>query len=227
MTPFVQRVLTTLFGLYVAELFLGATGFNTTWLYWMPMGAGFGPWQVITRFAVQGGDVLSVLISLLMIFFLLPPLENALSQRQLTGAFGAAAAGATALPLLLDLAGLGTGPVFGWAPLVTIGAVCLFGLAYPHAEILLFFVAPVRAPIFVWGSLLLSVLFLLSAFGGSTGTLQSSQYLGTWLGTWLWWTQLGPGAKTRTLRRKADNIRSQLRHFEVLQGGKQDDKTVH
>ena len=42
------------------------------------------------------------------------------------------------MPLGLDILGLGHGAAYGWSPLVGIGALCLFGLAHPQAQVLLF-----------------------------------------------------------------------------------------
>ena len=155
-------------------------------------------------------------------------LDSTFRREQLVRAAAACPLGATLVPLGLDILGLGHGAAYGWSPLVSIGALCLFGLAHPQAQVLLFFVIPVSAPVFVWGSLGLSILLLLAAFGSPyQSTMHAAQYLGAWLGAWGWWQTMGPGGHRRQLRREAASVRSQLRRFEVLQGGKQDDDLVH
>ena len=78
-----RKLLIGLFGLYVFELMVRATGLPIGRLTWSPWSEGFEIWQPFTRFFVQG-DVFDVLLSFLVAFFLLPPLDS--TFRRATGA---------------------------------------------------------------------------------------------------------------------------------------------
>jgi hypothetical protein len=215
LAPWHRWVLGTLFGLFVAELVLRNTGLPLyEWLPWRSFGAGFAPWQPVTRFVVQGPDVLGVAFALLLLYFFLPLMDELLSRRQLGAALGAAAVGGTALPMLLDGLGLlAPSMALGWAPLAY-ALPLLLGLVRPDAQILLVFL-PVRASWILWGTLVFAVLQVLVG-----RSLDSLQTLGVWLGVYAWFHGLGPGRHARVLRARGRRVEAELRKFEVLEGGK-------
>ena len=77
-----QRILMGLFGLYVIELMASNIGLPVGALAWRPVGMGFSPHQLLTRFLVQGNSVFSVLISLLVLYFFLPAIDQLYARRQ-------------------------------------------------------------------------------------------------------------------------------------------------
>ena len=226
----VRNLFIALVGLYAVELALrNVVGAPIDALVWLPFrSTDFALYQPLTRYFIQGNSVISVLIGVVVLYFFLPQLESSYSDRQQLEVVGFAAAGGTLFAGALDLIGIlrTPAPAFGWDGLVTI-AVVLFGLTNPKAVIHLFFVLPVRASLFVWGTGLLAALFLLAV-----PALDTADYLGVWLGVMAWWRWRGPEARKRVLRDKAKNIERELRNFEVLEGGRRnnrpfDDDVVH
>jgi hypothetical protein len=93
----------------------------------------------------------------------------------------------------------------------------------PNGIIQLFFVLPVRAIWFVWGSIAIAGLSFLAA-----PTLATADAVGAWLGVMGWYHYLGPGRRRRELTRQAAGIERELLRFQVLEGGKDDpDEWIH
>ena len=224
-----RAILLLLLGAYVAELFVvsftpvGASLYTA--LAWLPFGSGFMPWQPVTRLLVQGPSVVWVVVSGIVLYFFLPVLERHYSPFKLLEVAIAALLGSIALGLALNgIAPLSVVPAMGWDFLVTSLAV-LFGLTLPRTQIRLFFVLPVPAVVFVWGTGLLSLLFLLA-----TPSLGTADHLGAFLGVLGWWFLRGPGSRRRKLRKKGRAIERELSRFTVLDGGKgqgNQDDVVH
>lgn len=220
-----------LFGAFVVELVLAMTPVPLYSLAWFNFGAGFEPWQPLTRFLVQGASrqsVFNVLLSLLVLYFMLPALGGAFTRRQLGLAALSGAVGATVLPLLADAVGLNVpAPALGWQSLVMVLPV-LFGLHRPDADVFLV-VFPMKARWFLWGGLAIALLMLLAE-----RSLSGWEELGVWLGTVGWYHSLGPGRRRRELKAKAAGIERELSRFQVLEGGRSKpqgrqtpDDTVH
>jgi hypothetical protein len=229
--PWHRNLLIALFAAYVLELLLNVVGVPLyRVLAWHGASTGgFAPWQPITRVLVQGADrsaVFSVLFGLMITYFFLGVLEEALGRRKLFTAVLAGAVAGTLLPLTLDVIGLLPGPdvALGWSFLV-MALPTLFGLARPDADVLLYFF-PVKAKVFLWGGLVVALLLILVE-----QTLSSFQTLGVWVGVYGWWHLLGPGARRRDLKRQGRGIERELRKFQVLEGGRRNrppnDETVH
>lgn len=213
-----RNLLVGLFAAYVLELVLHNAGVPLyAWLPWFRMGDGFQPWQPLTRFLVQGASreaVVGVLIWLFVLYFFLPALEAVLERKVWLRAMIAGAVAGTLVPLATDLLGLcGPGAALGWGPLV-IALPVLFGLARPDADVLLL-IFPVKARWFLWGTLVIALLYLMVE-----RSLDTFQGLGVWLGVAGWWTLLGPGARRRQLKKQAASVEKELRRFQVLEGGK-------
>jgi hypothetical protein len=231
--PWHKTLLMVLFGAYVVELVLYNVGLPLyQWLPWYSLQGAFEVWQPLTRFVVQGaarGAVFDVLIGLVVLYFFLPAMEMFLDRATLLKAVLAAAVGGTLLPLGVDLLGLlDLSGAMGWTGLVMVLPV-LFGLARPDQDILLL-VFPVKARWFLWGTLVLALLYLLVE-----QSLDTFEGLGIWLGTVGWWYGLGPGARRRQLLAKSRDIERELHRFEVIEGGRDpqggqrgpDDDVVH
>jgi len=229
-SPSTIRVLGALFALYVVELVLRNVGVPVYDLVWRPFGQGFALYQPILRFLVQGDDsgaLFNVLIGLLVLYFLLPGLDQILDKDTWLKGLGAGLVGGTLLPLVADGIGLvPAGGTMGWV-VSTAALFVLFGLAMPDGVVRLFFVLPVSGKMIVWGTLGLSVLFFLL-----DRNLHTAEGIGVWVGVVGWWYGMGPGARRRELQRKASSIESELRRFHVIEGGRSnnrpsDDEWVH
>lgn len=198
LTPLTKRLLVGLGVLYVAELvaenWLGLPVSGL--LAWWPLGTGaFRPWQPISSLLLGGPDPLSAALSWLGIAFLLPPTEETLGTRGALRVLGFAILVSAGLALGLDaLGGIKAGsPFLGQGALLT-ALLCLFGLLRPHAQILLFFVLPVRAGWIAWATGLLAFLGLLAR-----RDLSSALWVGGWIAAWLWLN--GAGRVLRAARR--------------------------
>jgi len=215
--PWMKQLLGLLFGMYVLELVLRNTGMPVGQLEWHAFESGFAIYQPVSRYLVQGRSaVFSVMIGLLVLYFLLPGLLQMFSRQQLTQAVLSSAVGGTVLPMLLDAVWLSGGAVMGWSVLV-LTLVVLFGLANPSGTIYAFFFIPISGTLILYGSLAISLAgFILSP------TLAQAEPVGVWLGTVGWWFFMGPGRRRRDLKKKAEKIEKELRRFQVLEGGLSD-----
>lgn len=217
LAPWHRWLLGVLFSAYFVELVAKNLGAPVYRLAWWSFGAGFAPWQPITRFLVQGDDrnaVASVAFSLLLLYFFLPLMESLTDRRTLASAVAAGAVVGTALPAAVDATGLLAPSIaLGWRSLAY-ALPPLLGLLRPDTQILLV-VLPVRASWILWGTLVFAVFHVLAE-----RSLDSFQELGVWIGVFAWFHLLGPGRRRRDLEQKGRRIERELRRFEVLDGGK-------
>ena len=216
--PWMRNLLLALFGLYVVELVLWNLGAPLGLLPLYSIGSGFQPWQLLSRFLVQGrGAAGQVLISLVVLYLVLPSLPRLLSRSQWVDALSFTAIIATVLPLLSDMLGLFPPSVrTGWTFLV-VPLFVVFGLAQPKGIINLMFVLPIQAIYIVWGTLVYVLIMLLAA--PSASTLEG---VAAWVGIMAWWRFRGPEKRRAELRREAAKIEKELSRFQVLEGGKSD-----
>lgn len=224
--PWVRNLLLGLFGLYVLEIIARSySGLSVDQLAWAPLGHGFRVWQLATHYLVQGASsqaAMRLVFGLLILYFFLPAITQVLSRQVLVRGMAAGAVGGLVLGLGGDgllhlLGGSGAASAMGWWVL-TGSAVMIFGLAMPNADIRLFFVIPIKGVYFVWGSVILSLIYV--ALGPSVSTFE---LLGATLGPLAWWHWLGPAARRRHLKAKARSIEKELARFTVIEGGKSDD----
>lgn len=219
--PWMIRILGSLFGLYALELILYAVGAPVRLLAWAPFGQGFLPWQPLTHFLVQGpGNVFGVVIGLLVLYLLLPSLRASVAPSQRLELLGALAGGGVAMALLVDAVGLGSGVALGWSSLLT-GLFVVFGLANPGATINLYFVLPIRAVWFAWGTLAIATLGFLASLSGG-GSLGAAEYLGTAVGAFAWWRLRGGAPPPARRKRGGKGRRQSSPRFTVLPGGQDD-----
>jgi len=219
-TPLSKSVLIALFAMYVlqqlAERWLGLPVFQT--FAWWPFGLGFQPWQPFTAFALNG-DVMRAFFDWLFLFFLLPPVEQMFTTRRLFRATVSTMLGSILFGMVLVAVGAVTiqRPWFGIEPLLA-ALLVLFGLSRPNAQILLFFVLPVKAAWVAWGSGLLCLLYLLSG-----RDLASAMWAAGWISGYLWLRGGIPtGWRKLYLRWKHERVKQRLSRFDVIDGGKSD-----
>jgi membrane associated rhomboid family serine protease len=231
-TPLSKLVLTTLLAIYVlqqvAQQWLKLPVIET--LAWWPYGAGFQPWQPLTGWLLNG-DVLRAFFDWLFLFFLLPPVEQMFSRKQLIRLTGFIVVGSAIMGLLLVTFGAVSirTPWYGIEPLLA-GLLVLFGLSRPNAQILLFFVLPVKASWVAYGSGLLCLLYLLSG-----RDLSSAMWAAGWLSAYLWMNGgVSRGLKKTWLKYKHQQLQRRLSRFDVIEGGRDqgwtppgDDDNVH
>ncbi|MCB9678589.1 MAG: hypothetical protein H6737_26035 [Alphaproteobacteria bacterium] len=228
--PWMRNLLIGLFVLYVVELVLWNLGVPLGAMMLTSFGYGFQPWQVLTRFFVQGREnAANVLISIVVLYFVLPSLPRLLPWRQWVDALSVTAIVAMLIPMVSDALGLFPPATrSGWTFLV-LPMFVGFGLAQPRGIINLMFVLPIPAIYIVWGTLVY-VLVMLLAFP-SAATLEM---VASWIGIVGWWSFRGPGKRRRELRKEASKIEKELQRFTVLDGGKaqggqgrDDDEWIH
>jgi hypothetical protein len=217
-TPLTRTLIVGLFVLYVLQLLAGEGATQT--LAWQPFGAGFLPTQPLTSFLIAG-DPTSACLGWLGLFFLVAPVERALGRSAFARAALASWLGAVALGLAVASLQMADVAVLGLAPLLA-ALASLFGWAHPGANILLFFVIPIRAELIAWGTGALSFLWLLVALTrpGMASPLGSALAFGAWLGA-LAWSRLG-SAEVRRLQLawRQRRVQRELRRFEVIEGGR-------
>ncbi len=222
MENWLRNLLVALLAFWVTELV--ATNFlrlPTFGLAWFSFERGFQPWQIFTRYLIQGSDVSAFLFSALALYFTLPTLEQMLTRRQLGELAGSVVVGGSIAGLVLDAVGLVDGTAFGWSVFAA-SAFTALGRALPEAEIRLFFVLPVSGRFIAYGTGAVSLLMLLAS-----RSIGSADFLGAWGGVMLWWSWRGPGARRRQLAAKGKKIEKQLHRLRVVEGGKTDRDVFH
>lgn len=232
------RVVLVLLALYLTELVAQGLGLPVALLARAPMTGDaqhdlMWSWTNLTNVLVEPSSASAVpntLISLLVVYLFWPTLEQLLGLKRLVEALLFMVVGGLLLVNMVDAlvayggVGLGRYLVWGWSPLV-LGAICLFGLLNPSANVLMYFVIPVPMWVFTWGSLAFALIGGLAAFGSGENMLEPAQRLGVWLGAYAWYSTRGPGARRRHLKSEAKKIERQLTRLRVLPGGR--DETFH
>ncbi len=211
--PWIRNLLVGAFLVWVLEMVL------STWvsvplfavLTWFPPGLE-APWTPLTRYFVQGPQVVSVLFGLFALYFSLGVVDRHLHKRQIGAAALAAILGGTTLALLLGGTGITYGPAWGWSSLASC-SFALMGLVAPDVEIRLFFVLPVKGRHLVYYEGAIELLFILA-----TRNTSATEHFGAWCGVLAWWYLLGPGRKRRQLLKKGKKV-EKASHLRVVQGG--------
>ncbi|MCK6529740.1 rhomboid family intramembrane serine protease [Myxococcota bacterium] len=192
------------------------------------------PWTFVTHHFVQPpGSPLAVLFMGLAIYFFAGPLEEAMGRRRFVRWWIAVAAGAMVFGQVLSVLPIGPlhelfarAPFMGIAPGV-LAMVATFGLLHPNAQILLFFILPIRA---IWityitvGAVIVAILTRSGAepfyhLGGlAAGYAVFRGGLGRLSPNLLW------------LRWKQWRLQRKLARFRVIEGGRREDHrgpTIH
>lgn len=240
MTPFVKRILVVLIALYIVQVFalkphnlqpgdqpLAPRGL--TWLYLWDLNSGYWrPWQPITAFFLNAG-VFAAALDWLMVFFFVGPVQQLIGKKRLVKSLIWTAVismtfahGVMALNGALDSAPSLSLGFRGLEPFL-MSLLVIFGLAQPNAQILLFFVLPIKAAWVAWVSGLIALLVFIT-----DPVLSTSLILGGWLGGYAF-VRSGFGNVQRLWARyqliaKKKKIEKELSKFSVIEGGKSDDK---
>jgi membrane associated rhomboid family serine protease len=227
-TPLTKSLLTTLVALYIGQLVIGAP-VAMGLLAWNPFGAGFQPWQPFTAFFLNGTPM-RAFFDWLFLFFILPPVEQLFGRDKLFRFAVSTYLGSIVLGMVFLLTGMvhiNNGVWFGIEPFLA-GLLVIFGLSRPNAQILLFFVLPVRAAWVAWGSGLLCLLYLLS-----DRNLSSAMWAAGWISGFVWLRGgMQKTIKQQILRWKQRQLKQKLSRFDVIEGGQgwgsvSDDDNVH
>ena len=211
-TPLARAILISLIVVYVAQILSG--GLMIQYLAWHPFGAGFFPWQVASSFLLSGPDPTSALFQWLGLFFFIAPVESALGRRGFAPAMGVVWVVAVVPTLILAALSLPQMTLLGAVPMIS-ALVALFGFLNPHAQILLFFILPIRASWLAWGTGLVTFLYLLYAPSTSTAVAFFA-----WVGAWGFVTLSGGGVRRIQLRWKRRKIERRMSRLTVIEGGR-------
>jgi len=210
LTPLSRNVLIASFVIYLAQLIPG--GHVLRYLAWHPFGDGFAPWQPLTAFLLSGPDPSAALFGWISILFFLATVQGVLGNRRLGFAMLASWAPAVASTLVLSAVGLLPFSTYlGFEPLI-VALVCLFGFYMSTAQIRLWFVLPVPALAFAYGSGLYALLWLIFAPCERTW-----MEVAAWLGAFAF--QFFDQGGFRRMKVKQQRARVE-RRFAVHEGGK-------
>lgn len=169
LTPWVTRLLIALTAVFLA-LFIAddllRTGV-TAWLVWSPPMVLRQPWSVLT-FPFVNRDILTVLFTLLTLYFFGGSLEQHWGGRGFLRFCAVSAAGAVVLSTVLYLLRLPMGlmPVMGFTGAIY-GMLLAFAVLWPEMEINIWGIIPVKAK---WLALFSAVIgFIISVQNGGFG----------------------------------------------------------
>lgn len=214
-----RDALIALFGLYVLEVVLVSAVLPAERFYaqvaWFDAVAA--PWQVVTRYFVQGlgsSATMRVVFDLLLLYFLVPALGEQVSRREASQVLAAAVVGGTVAAGSLAAVGFVGAPALGWHALAT-GALALFGWLNPGAIIRFNLLIPVSGRVIAWGTGVISALIVLG-----DRTMGAADDLGAWIGVLAWYHLWGPGGRRRQLAQQGRRIERKAQRFQVLPGGK-------
>jgi membrane associated rhomboid family serine protease len=233
LSPFLRNILVFLVVLYVTQVLLESwMGLPITALValWAPMGpAGetgmFHFWQPVSSLLFNGSP-LSAALDWLMLYFFLPPTLDFLGRRGTAKLLASTWVLGILVGFALAWGGivLGAGPCIGVSSLVTV-MIVVFGMARPNAQILVFFVLPLRGMVLVWLELALLVLLFLYA-----RSLESAVALATCLAAIAWMWSNGSvrtlllKLRLRWLQRQQEASRRRAHsRFDVIEGGRSDE----
>ena len=230
-TPLVRATLTVLIGAYLLQLvgqnwLSGNAHSGIDSLKLWSLGSGhWRPWQPFTSLLLNG-SVLEAFFDWLFLFFLMGPVEQLLGNKRYKRAMIFSVTLAIFLVTGLDLIGA-VSPMAAVAPFTGVTAALLamlviFGQSMPNAQILLFFVLPIKAVWIARVSGLLSLLMFLAS-----RDLTSAMALGGWIGGFIWIRTGGGSMRRLTLMIRKKKLEKELGRFTVIPGGKNNDKTVH
>ncbi len=220
--PWLRNILVALVALYLVEVAaanLFGTAFYVVLAWYDPIAM---PWQVVTRYFVQGlgsQPVMRLLFDLLLIYFLAPQVVSSFDLRQRMQVLAAAVVGGTVVAGLLGAVGFASAPAMGWHGL-SVALITLFGLSNPEGVIRWNFVFPIPGKVIAWGTGAVNALILLGDH-----SMMAADDFGVWVGVMVWWFLVGPGARRRQLVGKGKKLERDLRNLQVLPGGR--DETFH
>lgn len=219
LTPLAKRVLVALIGMFVVQLVL------ESWLHlplsstlaWHGLETGrWRIWQVLTCYLLNGPGPMEAFFDWLFIVFFFSPVQQTIGRRGLIRVAGLAIGISAVVGCVLNWTGAVTAvrPFYGLNPLLT-PLIVIFGLSRPNAQILLFFVLPIKASWIAWGTGLMALLTFLSS-----RDLGSTLWLTGWIAGYVYMDQRGTGALRKMwLQHKQREIQKRLQKFKVIEGG--------
>ena len=165
-TELTKRALIALIALYIVELLL-VFWFKidvSRWIFLNRLGPSWMPWQLLTAQLFNHLSPLGAIFDWIILVFFLGPVERLMGRKKLLTSLGIVALGAGFVTTALDALGAVAvdTPFVGLNPVIT-ALVVFFGLTLPNATIRLFFVLPIKAAWFAWGSGLIALLYFLAA----------------------------------------------------------------
>lgn len=150
LTPLSRNLLIGSFLIYMVQLATG--GVLEHYLGWQGFGSGFQPWQLVTAFLLTGPDPRTAFFGWLAIFFFVATVDGVLGRRKLGYAMLSVWVGTVVSTLVLAATGLLPFKAYvGYEPF-SLALITLFGFYMGSSQIRLWFVLPVPAVVFAWGS---------------------------------------------------------------------------
>lgn len=152
------------------------------------------PWTLVTYMFLHAGWT-HILFNMLGLFFFGPQVEDRLGGRRFLILYFVSGLSGAALSIVLSP----QAQILG-ASAAVFGVFLAFAMFWPHAQVLIWGIIPVRA------SILIIVLTAISVFGGTTGLIEPNiahfAHLGGFAGGWLtlrWFEQRSRSARPRTM----------------------------
>lgn len=247
-TPIVLRLMIINIGLWFltasAINFFGAHSLGRTlYDYFMVSPGGvtesFYVWQPFTYMWLHDtGGFGHIFFNMLGLFFLGPPLERRWGRRTFLKFYVLAGVIAGVFSVLMGLL------IPAWFGSPTLGAsgsilaiLAAFSLVMPNAEILLFFIIPIKARLIIWLALGVDVLMFLAS-DPTSNRIGIHTHFGGALAAWLlitgnWRPRVAMqrlrawSSRRRPPRGPTGGGRKGRSGFRVIQGGRDDDPTLH
>ena len=228
-TPLTKNILIGLLVLYVIEMIVHQIGLiKMSTLAWNT-GDSFNIWQPLSCFftldtpnPMTGNfDPIRVLIDLLMVGFFLPPTERTYKRRGLYRLLFLTFGLSVLFGAIFSVIGITGGFAYGIEPFL-LAMLAAFCFTNPNAEILLFFILPLKASWIGWFSGLASFLFLVA-----TRELSFVLTLSGWLAGLVFLAMKRRGPLKQIYKQTFGRRRKAKKPFVLIQGGKKDDGDVY
>lgn len=181
----------------------------------------FRVWQLVTHpFIHHPAAPFGFLISCLVFYFFVAPVEGYFGARRFLVFFYVAALGGLLGGLLFSGVSGFSGPFYGMLPSL-LAVIVVFGLINPEATILLMFVLPVKAKYLSYGTVLITALTFL-AKANPVGAFHLGGILFGWLYFRGWFNSLHPDLLH--LKYLQWKLQRKKGRFTVIDGRKDKDK---
>ena len=225
LTPLTKKLLIGILIAYVLQLIIGQTILSLNDFAWFPA-ENFKLWQPITHFFVldlaPDFSPMRFLLSLLGIVFFMPPVEQNFRKKGLGRLLALTIGISIAFGALCSIATIAyQGVAYGIESYI-VALLTVFCFLRPSAQILLFFILPIKAEWIGWFTGLISFLYLLA-----NRDLGAAVQLAGWFAGLVFLAQKKKGPLRRIYKQTIGKPRAAKKPFKIIQGGKDDGDIFH
>ena len=225
LTPLTKKLLIGIIVAYVLELIIGQAVISLNAFAWFP-DEKFRIWQPVTHFFVldiaPNFSPLRFLLSLLGIVFFMPPVEQSFRKKGLGRLLALTIGISIAFGALCSVTSIALQGVAYGIESYIVALLTVFCFLRPSAQILLFFILPIKAEWIGWFTGLISFLYLLA-----NRDLGAAMQMAGWISGLVFLAQKRKGPLKKLYKQTIGKPRAAKNPFKIIQGGKDDGDIFH